>query len=53
MKIDATPESWTERARFLNGTSVLTRYRWDRNILQEWVEQQKKAPPPARGGGAR
>ena len=37
-KIDATRDSWIESARFLNGTSARTRYRWNRNTLQEWVE---------------
>jgi predicted nuclease of predicted toxin-antitoxin system len=39
MKIDATRESWIETARYLNGTSARTRYRWFQRKLQEWVEE--------------
>jgi predicted nuclease of predicted toxin-antitoxin system len=35
-KIEAKRESWTEYARFLNGTSSKTRYRINRGQLQEW-----------------
>lgn len=39
MKIDANRESWIENARYFNGTTGRTRFRWHRNILQEWIEQ--------------
>jgi len=38
MKIEAAKDSWIENTRFLNGTSVRTRYRWFREKLQEWAE---------------
>ena len=39
MKIEAAKDSWIETARFLNGTTARTRYRWFRGKLQEWAEQ--------------
>jgi hypothetical protein len=39
MKIEAAKDSWIETARFLNGTTARTRYRWFRGKLQEWTEQ--------------
>jgi len=36
-KIDASPDSWTESARFLDGSSSRTRYRFSHGVLQEWV----------------
>lgn len=38
VKIDATRDSWIESARFLNGTSARTRYRWHHGTMQEWIE---------------
>jgi predicted nuclease of predicted toxin-antitoxin system len=40
MKIDAARDSWTESARFLNGTSARTRYRYRRRRLQQWIENE-------------
>jgi predicted nuclease of predicted toxin-antitoxin system len=40
LKIDATRDSWIENARYLNGATSRTRYRWLRRTLQEWVERQ-------------
>jgi hypothetical protein len=39
MKIEAAKDSRIETARFLNGTTARTRYRWFRGKLQEWAEQ--------------
>lgn len=35
-KIDATPDSWAQYSRFLDGTTSRVRYRWHRGRLQEW-----------------
>jgi predicted nuclease of predicted toxin-antitoxin system len=40
MKIDASRETWTQTARYLNGTSGRTRYRFNKGRLQEWVEPE-------------
>jgi hypothetical protein len=37
-KVDARPDSWTEYARFLNGSTARTRYRLWRGRMEEWVE---------------
>lgn len=38
MKIDANPDSWTEYARFLNGTTSRTRYRIYQGRVQQWID---------------
>jgi len=39
VKIDATPDCWTEYSRFLNGTTDRCRMRVFRGRIQEWVEE--------------
>ena len=39
IKIEAMRDAWTENARFLNGTSARTRYRYRRGRLQEWIDE--------------
>ncbi|QNI36907.1 DUF5615 family PIN-like protein [Edaphobacter albus] len=39
MKIEASRSSWTESARFLNGTTARSKYRIFRGQIQEWVEK--------------
>lgn len=39
IKIDASRETWTEIARFLNGTTSRTRYRYNNGQLEEWVNE--------------
>jgi predicted nuclease of predicted toxin-antitoxin system len=43
IKISAKPDSWTEYARHLNGTTSRSRFRVYRGNLQEWIENG----PPA------
>jgi hypothetical protein len=38
-KIDARRDSWTEFARYLDGTASRTRYRFHRGRLKEWVDE--------------
>ncbi len=38
VKIDASPDSWTEYCRHLDGTTFRYRYRIYRGKLQEWVD---------------
>jgi hypothetical protein len=38
MKIEASRSSWTEDARFLNGSTHRTRYRLFRGCVQEWID---------------
>lgn len=35
-KMDASPESWIQYSRYLDGTTSRTRFRYDRGVLQEW-----------------
>ncbi len=37
-KFDASPETWTEYQRYLDGTTSRTRYRIHHRVLQEWVK---------------
>lgn len=37
-KIDATPETWVEYSRYLDGTTSRTRYRYYHGVLQEWKD---------------
>ena len=43
MVVDASVNEWTERARFLDGTTARTRYRYYRGTLQEWVMEPRTA----------
>lgn len=37
-KFDASPDTWTESIRYLDGTTSRTRYRIHNRVLQEWVD---------------
>jgi hypothetical protein len=39
VKIDASPECWTEYSRHLDGTTSRSRYRVYRGVVQEWIEE--------------
>jgi predicted nuclease of predicted toxin-antitoxin system len=39
IKIDASRGTWTESARFLNGTTSRTRYRFHQGQIQEWIDR--------------
>jgi hypothetical protein len=38
MKMDANRNCWTEYARFLDGTTSRSPFRFSAGILQEWID---------------
>ncbi len=42
VKIDATPHSWTEYSRCLDGTTSRSRYRVYRGMIQEWISSFRR-----------
>jgi predicted nucleic acid-binding protein len=39
MKVAATPDSWTEQTRHLDGTTSRSRYRLHQGVFQEWIDE--------------
>lgn len=39
MKISASPDSWTQQTRHLDGTTSRTRHRLHRGVFQEWLDE--------------
>ena len=37
IQVDASVHEWTERARFMDGSTARTRYRFHRGRMEEWV----------------
>jgi predicted nuclease of predicted toxin-antitoxin system len=37
LQVDASVHEWTERARFMDGTTARTRYRFHQGRMEEWV----------------